>query len=91
MGWVYDNREVHIRPNLQQEQVFLEDHFYAKEGLGQMVNLPLLVRGGCLGTLNIGSIASGQPDAVTLEFFAKLPFKSVSLSRMFKPMSNWPG
>lgn len=72
VGWVYDNREVHIRPNLQQEQVFLEDHFYAKEGLGRMVNLPLLVRGGCLGTLNIGSIASGQPDAVTLEFLRQI-------------------
>ena len=51
---------------------FLEDHFYAKEGLGRMVNLPLLVRGGCLGTLNIGSIASGQPDAVTLEFLRQI-------------------
>jgi len=72
VGWVYDNREVHIRPNLQQEQVFLEDQFYVKEGLGRMVNLPLLVRGSCLGTLNIGSIDSGQPDAVTLEFLRQI-------------------
>lgn len=37
-----------------------------------MVNLPLLVRGGCLGTLNIGSIASGQPDGLTLEFLRQI-------------------
>jgi hydrogenase-4 transcriptional activator len=33
-----------------------------------MVNLPLLARGTCLGTLNIGSVASGEPDGETLEF-----------------------
>lgn len=37
-----------------------------------MVNLPLLVRGNCLGTLNIGSVASGEPDAETLEFLRQV-------------------
>jgi formate hydrogenlyase transcriptional activator len=72
VGWVYDHREVHVRPRLQQEQVFLEDQFYAQEGLGRMVNLPLLVRGSCLGALNIGSIASGEPDPKTLEFLRQV-------------------
>ena len=68
VGWVFDHREVHVRPHLQHEQVFLEDPYYAREGLGRMVNVPLLARGNCLGTLNIGSVASGEPDAETLEF-----------------------
>jgi len=72
VGWVYDHREVHVRPRLQQEQVFLEDQFYVQEGLGRMVNLPLLVRGNCLGTLNIGSVASGEPDPEMLEFLRQV-------------------
>jgi len=25
VGWVYDHREIHVRPHLQEQQVFLED------------------------------------------------------------------
>lgn len=72
VGWAYDHRRTHTRPNLQQAPVFLEDHYYAEEGLGRMVNLPLLVRGNCLGTLNIGSMEPGEPDAETLEFLRQI-------------------
>jgi formate hydrogenlyase transcriptional activator len=72
VGWVYDHREVHVRPDLHHHQVFLEDQYYAEEGLGRMVNLPLLARGHCLGTLNIGSVASGQPDDETLDFLRQV-------------------
>ncbi len=72
VGWVYDHREVHVRPDLQHHQVFIEDQYYAQEGLGRMVNLPLLARGTCLGTLNIGSVASGEPDSETLEFLRQV-------------------
>ncbi|ULA64401.1 MAG: Formate hydrogenlyase transcriptional activator [Nitrospira sp.] len=72
VGWVYDHREVHVRPHLQQQQVFLEDRYYAEEGLGRMVNLPLLARGNCLGTLNIGSVDSGELDAEMLEFLRQV-------------------
>ncbi len=72
VGWVYDHREVHVRTDLQQNQVFIEDEYYAQEGLGRMVNLPLLARGNCLGTLNIGSVASGEPDDETLEFLRQV-------------------
>lgn len=37
-----------------------------------MVNLPLLARGSCLGTLNIGSVAAGEPDSETLEFLRQI-------------------
>lgn len=72
VGWVYDHREVHVRSDLQHHQVFIEDQYYLQEGLGRMVNLPLLARGNCLGTLNIGSIASGEPDAETLQFLRQV-------------------
>lgn len=72
VGWVYDHRQVHVRPDLQTRQVFIEDHYYMQEGLGRMVNLPLLARGNCLGTLNIGSVASGEPEVETLEFLRQV-------------------
>lgn len=68
VGWVYEHRRVHIRPNLHRERIFLEDEDYLKEGLGRMINLPLLVRGTCLGTLNIGSVQTGEPDPQDVRF-----------------------
>ncbi|HMU54432.1 MAG TPA: sigma 54-interacting transcriptional regulator [Nitrospira sp.] len=72
VGWVYTNRRVHVRPNLQQKQEFLEDEYYVQEGLGRMINLPLMVRDRCLGTLNIGSIQSGEPDPADLKFLQQV-------------------
>lgn len=72
VGWVYDNRRLHIRADLQKQQVFLEDRFYAQEGLGRMINLPLLVREHCLGTLNIGSVRDGHPDPDDCKFLQQV-------------------
>jgi len=72
MGWVYDHKTLHIRPDLQREQVFLEDKWYLQEGLGRMINLPLLVRDRCVGILNIGSRESGAPDPGDLEFLTQV-------------------
>src|SRR5207247_3343806 len=60
VGWVYDHKQLHVRPNLHVARLFLEDDIYFKEGLGRMINLPLLVRGTCLGTLYIGRVSSGE-------------------------------
>jgi formate hydrogenlyase transcriptional activator len=68
VGWVFENRRIHIRPDLHRERLFLEDEFYVQEGLGRMINLPLLFRDTCLGTLNIGSVQTGNPDPEDLEF-----------------------
>lgn len=72
VGWVYTHGQVHIRPDLQREQVFLEDAYYVQEGLGRMINLPLLVREHCLGTLNIGSAQPGEPDPDDLKFLQQV-------------------
>ena len=72
MGWVYDHKTLHIRPDLRREQVFLEDKWYVQEGLGRMINMPLLVRDRCVGILNIGSIESGAPDPGDLEFLTQV-------------------
>jgi formate hydrogenlyase transcriptional activator len=68
VGWVYEHRAIHVRPDLSTERVFLEDHYYVQEGLGRMINLPLLVGDACIGTLNIGSVQRGEPDQADLEF-----------------------
>jgi formate hydrogenlyase transcriptional activator len=68
VGWVYDHRAIHVRPDLEKEKVFLEDQYYLQEGLGRMINLPLLVGESCIGTLNIGSVERGEPTPGHLEF-----------------------
>ncbi len=72
IGWVYENKKIHIRPWLQEEQVFLEDQYYFQEGLSRMINLPMLVGDTCIGTLNIGSVQSGDPDPEDLGFLGQV-------------------
>ena len=72
VGWVYEHRRIHVRPDLKRERVFIEDEFFAQEGLGRMINLPLLIDDTCLGTLNIGSVQTGDPDAGDMEFLAQV-------------------
>lgn len=72
VGWVYENRRSHVRPNLRRERIFIEDDFYLKERLGRMINLPLLAGERCLGTLNIGSVQSGEPDPDDMEFLRQV-------------------
>lgn len=72
MGWVYEHKTLHIRPDLKKEQVFPEDKLYVQEGLGRMINLPLLVKDQCLGILNIGTRESGVPDAGEIEFLTQV-------------------
>lgn len=79
MGWVYANRRIHIRPHIQQEPMFLEDAYYQEEGLGRMINLPLMVGENCLGSLNIGSIESGDPDPENVEFLGQVA-KQIALA-----------
>jgi formate hydrogenlyase transcriptional activator len=68
VGWVYEHKAIHVRPDLKKDRLFIEDQFYAQEGLGRMINLPLLVGESCIGTLNIGSVESGEPTPGHLEF-----------------------
>ncbi len=79
MGWVYNHRQIHIRTQLQHEQHFLEDVYYREEGLGRMINIPLLVRDQCLGSLNIGSVESGLPDAENVQFLSQVA-KQIALA-----------
>ena len=72
MGWAYDHKMLHIRPDLKRVQEFPEDKLYVQEGLGRIINLPLLVGDKCLGILNIGSIESGVPDPGDLEFLTQV-------------------
>jgi formate hydrogenlyase transcriptional activator len=72
MGWVYDHRQIHVREYLQHEQPFIEDAYYCEEGLGRMINIPLLVREQCLGSLNIGSVESGPPHPDNVRFLSQV-------------------
>ncbi len=72
VGWVYDHHRVHVRPRLQEEQLFIEDECYLQEGLGRMINLPMVVQEACLGTLNIGSVEAGPPDPDDVDFLQQV-------------------
>jgi formate hydrogenlyase transcriptional activator len=72
VGWVYEHRRTHVRPDLKRERLFVEDDFFAQEGLGRMINLPLLVKDTCLGTLNIGSVQTGDLDVEDMEFLEQV-------------------
>ena len=72
VGWVYDHHRVHVRPHLREERLFIEDESYAQEGLGRMINLPMVVQEACLGTLNIGSIEAGHPDPDDVDFLQQV-------------------
>ena len=72
VGWVYDHHRVHVRPYLREERLFIEDESYAQEGLGRMINLPMVVQEACLGTLNIGSVEAGHPDPDDVDFLQQV-------------------
>lgn len=72
VGWVYEHHQVHVRPHLQRERLFIEDESYLQEGLGRMINLPMVVQEACLGTLNIGSIEAGPPDPADVDFLQQV-------------------
>jgi formate hydrogenlyase transcriptional activator len=72
VGWVYDHHQVHVRPHLQRERLFIEDESYLQEGLGRMINLPMVVQEACLGTLNIGSVEAGHPDPADVDFLQQV-------------------
>ena len=72
VGWVYEHHRVHVRPRLQEERLFIEDECYLEEGLGRMINLPMLVQEACLGTLNIGSVEAGLPDPDDVDFLQQV-------------------
>ncbi|WP_454064258.1 sigma-54-dependent Fis family transcriptional regulator [Candidatus Nitrospira salsa] len=72
IGWVYENREPHIRTRLQESQLFVEDYTYCKEGLSRMVTLPLLVGDKCLGTFNVGCVEEGQPAEDEIDFLSQI-------------------
>lgn len=72
VGWVYDHQRVHVRPHLQEERLFIEDESYLEEGLGRMINIPMMVQEACLGTLNIGSVEAGSPDPDDVDFLQQV-------------------
>ena len=72
IGWVYENRVPHIRSHLQQEQAFVEDYSYCKEGLARIVNLPMLIGDKCLGTFNVGSVEAGEPSEEEVVFLTQI-------------------
>ncbi|WP_447969386.1 sigma-54-dependent Fis family transcriptional regulator [Nitrospira sp. M1] len=72
IGWVHENRELLIRENIQNNQSFIEDYTYCKEGLARMVSLPLLVGDKCLGTFNLGCVEAGESSAEEIDFLSQI-------------------
>ena len=54
-GWVIEHRQPLIAKDLEKEQRFEIDGMLLEQGLRSYIVLPLVARGGVIGTFNIGS------------------------------------
>jgi len=70
IGWVLDHQRHHLRSDLTQERPFFEDAFYYKEGLRSILNLPLIVRGEVIGTLNMAGKGPAKYSEEVIELLS---------------------
>ena len=70
VGWVLDHKRYHLRSDLAKERPFVEDELFYKEGLRCALTLPLLAKGGILGTFNISSKTPNRYLEKEIEFLS---------------------
>lgn len=59
-GWVYEQCRALLCRDLERQQQFLSDPYLLAEGIRSYCVVPMVARGKCIGTLNVGSKAKGQ-------------------------------
>jgi formate hydrogenlyase transcriptional activator len=60
VGWVFDHRQPMVRRDLEKEQQYSNEERLAAAGIHSHCVVPLIIRGSCIGTLNVGSKAKNQ-------------------------------
>jgi formate hydrogenlyase transcriptional activator len=70
VGWAFDRKHYLLRHDLVGEGQYANERLLVEEGMRSHCVVPLMVRGGCIGTLNLASRTSHQyseGDAVFLQ------------------------
>ena len=68
VGWVFDHKQPMVRGDLEKEQKYATERHLVDEGLRSHCIVPLMVRGRCIGTLNISSKAKFRYSAREAQF-----------------------
>jgi len=55
VGWVFDHRRPMVRGDLEKQQLYPSERHLINEGMRSHCIAPLIVRGKCIGTVNISS------------------------------------
>jgi len=70
VGWVLDHKRYHFQSDLAKERPFFEHELFYKEGLRCALTLPLIAKGGILGTFNISSKTPNRYLEKEIEFLS---------------------
>lgn len=71
-SWVYQERRAALRRDLEKEGKYSNDRRLVKEGINSDCVVPMIARGKCIGTLNVGSKAKNQYSDADAEFLQEV-------------------
>jgi len=72
IGWVFHHRKPCLRRDLEKEQEYSNERLLVAEGIRSHCVVPLVVRGSCIGTLNVASRNANQYSAEDAGFLGEV-------------------
>ena len=91
VGWVFQHKQALVRGDLENEQQYLNDRHLVEEGMRSHCVAPLMVRGKCIGTINIASKAKfhySHKDAELLQEAANQVALAVENMRSYEEIAE---
>jgi len=91
VGWVFDHQQPIVRGDLEKEQQYPNERLLIDEGMRSHCVAPLIVRGRCIGTLNIASKAKfeySKKDAQFLQDAANQVALAVENMRSYEEIAD---
>jgi|SRR5579864_85308 len=71
-SWVYQERRAALRRDLEKEGKYSNDRRLFKEGINSDCVVPMIARGKCIGTLNVGSKAKNRYSEEDADFLQEV-------------------
>ena len=72
VGWVFDHRRPMVRGDLEKQQLYPTERHLIDEGMRSHCIAPLIVRGKCIGTVNISSKTKFQYSEKDAQFLQEV-------------------
>jgi formate hydrogenlyase transcriptional activator len=91
VGWVFDHRRPLVRGDLEKQQLYPTERHLIDEGMRSHCTAPLIVRGKCIGTVNISSKTKFQyseKDAQLLQEVANQVALAVENMRSYEEIAE---